>query len=290
MHLTAEPRSRASASDKPRSPTDPASLRRLDLPTLPAGPGRAAAPLVWLALASYLPRHSTRVTTWVSNARLAADTGLSVRAVERGIACLLAAGKISKRYGIRPGKYHRGRTITLNLLGAGANPCVRLPDRDHVAAMWLRARAVRDRPCTIVALAVAAFVWCVLEQGDAIGAVVGRPPVQALRALTGAAHGSTFTARLVDLEKAGVLRREGSRWSDGIRVRADGIRVRAGGHVDESVSDAYLSTLREDDRPEPRPTPRPALRVIESVSLPSPPMRVVRITNEASLHAVMAGW
>jgi len=230
-------------------------LRRLSLAGLPGGRGRAAAPLVWLALASYLSRRGASRDVWPSNGTLALRCGLSPRSVERALALLSRGGKISIRYGSRRGS-RRGRIIKLNIGGDGPNPLVRFPSQERIAWLWAQASQARERACTLVALAVAVEVWAALECGRSTGRLSAHAPVQALRDLVGAAHGSTFTKRLAALERVGVLSRIGRRWGDG------------------------LSLLVLARAPQPAAVPE----------LPATPMRVVRVVNLASLSAAMAAW
>ena len=182
-------------------------------------------------------------------------TGLGLRTVERGLALLAASGKISLRYGRRR-RAHRGRIITLHMLGDGPNPRVDFPSRERLSQIWRLCSGVRERPSSIVALAVAVHVWAAAETGRDTGTISSHAPMQALRHLVGAAHGSTFSRRLADLERAGVLRRVGRRWRDGLVLPVLAVVV---------------------ERPQP-------------VRLPAAPMQVVRRTNLASLAAAMAAW
>ena len=201
----------------------PTILRRLALPKLPPGRGRAAAPLVWLALASHARWTATGpdLDVWPSNERLASETGLQVRTVELALAILRASGKISSRYGARPGRYHRGRTITLHLIGDGPAPRVLLPGRERMAEIWRRARGSRERPASTVALAVACYACAAAAaRGPLDDDAETRATLATLRVLTGASHGGTFSGRLESLAAAGILRRSGERWRDGVTVVA----------------------------------------------------------------------
>jgi len=199
-------------------------LRRLALPVLPRGSGRAYAPLIFLFLASHL-RWRSHTKVWPSNARIAQGTGLPIRSVERGLAYLRIIGKVSVSYGPRPASRSKrrpkaGRLLELNLLGAGANPVVRFPSPQVMAGIWRQCAAVRERPAALVALAVAEFVYAAAEQGaDVTEATSVTASIASLRALVGAAHGAAFNRRLDELACAGLLVRIGKHWRDGARVQ-----------------------------------------------------------------------
>jgi DNA-binding transcriptional ArsR family regulator len=199
-------------------------LRRLALPELPRGPGRAHAPILFLFLASHL-RGSGRTIVWPSNDRIARCTGLSLRAVERGLAYLRGLGKITVTRELRPvtrviRRRKVGRMIELHLPGDGPNPVVHFPSPQNMAGIWRSCAAVRARPAALVAVAVAEFVLAAAELGDEITeATHVAAPISTVRALVGAPHGSTFNRRLADLEHAGLLARVGEHWRAGAIVK-----------------------------------------------------------------------
>jgi hypothetical protein len=197
-------------------------LRRLGLPNLPKGEGRAHAPIIWLFICSH--QHGTgRPVVWPSNERIARFTGLSLRAVERGIAYLRDAKIISVTYGMRPSRAKVrkvGRLIELNLIGHGAVTVVHFPPPQIMAGIWRSCRAVRARPAALVAVAVAMYVIAASELGGELTeATPISSPITMIRGLVGAAHGRTFNDRLLDLERAGLLARAGKQWRDGMIVQ-----------------------------------------------------------------------
>jgi len=200
----------------------PTLLRRLALPELPRGPGRAHAPIIWLFICSHL-RGPGRPVVWPSNERISRFTGLSLRAVERGIAYLRDAGIISVSYGMRPSRARCrkvGRLIELNQLVDGLAPVVHFPPPQIMAGIWRCCRAVRSRPAALVAVAVATYVVAAAELGGELTeATPISSPISMIRSLVGATHGRTFNDRLADLERAGLLSRAGEHWRDGMIVQ-----------------------------------------------------------------------
>jgi hypothetical protein len=178
-----------------------------------------------LFLASHLRRSGSTVV-WPSNDRIARCTGLSLRAVERGIAYLRAIKKITVSHALRPAsrampRRKVGRIIELHLTDEGGpNPIVRFPSPRTMAWVWRSCRAVRSRPAALVAVAVAELVIAAAELGDDLteAAFVGAP-IEMIRSLVGAPHGGAFNRRLDDLERAGVLDRAGSHWRSGAIVQ-----------------------------------------------------------------------
>lgn len=195
----------------------PGQISRLELPSLAQGRGRAHAPIVWLGLASALTHGGSSTRVYLANATIAERTGCPLRAVELGLAALRRAGKISVEYGAR-GKYGYGRIVTMHLTGDGPNPRVRLPKPKQVAELWARAHGERERPATIVALALAAYVLAADQLGKLRGRCEIRPKLVRLRALVGASAGHTFSARLDALASAGIIERAGELWRDGITL------------------------------------------------------------------------
>jgi hypothetical protein len=200
----------------------PDLLRRLALGELPAGQGRAHAPILWLFLASHM-RGSGRQIVWPSNERIARCTALSLRAVERGIAYLRSIGKITVTHAMRPARAKPrkpGRLIELHLIGDGPNPVVHFPSPQMMANIQRSCAAVRARPAALVAPALAMFVLAAAEQGaDVTEATPVTSPIAVLRSLVGAPHGSSFNRRLAELERAGLLTRVGEHWRAGAIVQ-----------------------------------------------------------------------
>lgn len=194
------------------------SLSRLDLTDLPSGRGRAHAPLVWLALASYLGWNGKRSMcrdVWPSNATLSEATGVPMRVVAYSLSILRAAGKIEVRKRKR-GRHGYGRVIKLIFDGSGPNPKIVLPNPAEMVEIWDAVSAVRERPASAVALAVAARVVAEAERlagrrprnrspeaSSTLHETTARPAL--LRRLVGACAGSTFQMRLAALEAAEIL-------------------------------------------------------------------------------------
>jgi hypothetical protein len=198
------------------------TLRRLALPELPRGEGRAHAPIIWLFLASHLGGSDR--TVWPSNRRISECTGLSLRAVERGIAYLRDIGKLTITYDVRPtmAKQHRkrGRLIEMHLIGDGPNPVVHFPSPQIMAGIQRSCAAVRARPTALVALAVVEYVLAAAEQGGELTeATHVTAPIATVRSLVGAPHGSAFNRKLADLERAGLLARVAEHWRSGAIVK-----------------------------------------------------------------------
>ena len=197
----------------------PEALAQLELDDLPAGRGRAHAPIIWLALASFLTWGQAETQVWSSNETLAQITGTPLRAVEYALALLRRAGKISVTYGWRR-KYGFGRIVTMHLLaGEGGNPKVTLPSPADMRELWAKARRQRERPATVVALGLAAYVVAAASNKGKVGKCrTITPRLAQLRRLVGASHGSTFTTRLEVLAAAGIIARAGELWRDGLVV------------------------------------------------------------------------
>ncbi len=196
----------------------PEALAQLELDDLPAGRGRAHAPIIWLALASFLTWGQSETHVCPSNETLAQITGTPLRAVEYALALLRRAGKISVTYGWRR-KYGFGRIVTMHLLaGEGGNPKVTLPSPADMRELWAKARRQRERPATVVALGLAAYVVACASKGKVGRRTTITPKLAQLRRLVGASHGSTFTARLEVLACAGIIARAGELWRDGLVV------------------------------------------------------------------------
>jgi hypothetical protein len=169
------------------------------------------------------PVKTGRPVVWPSNDRISRFTGISLRAVERGIAYLRDAGIISVTYGMRPSRAKIrkvGRLIELNQLVDGLAPVVHFPPPQIMAGIWRSCRAVRSRPAALVAVAVATYVVAAAELGGELTeATQISSPIQMIRSLVGAAHGKTFNDRLLDLERAGLLLRAGKQWREGMIVQ-----------------------------------------------------------------------
>jgi hypothetical protein len=199
----------------------PAQLLALSLHDLPAGRGKAPAVLVWLVLWSHARWGSMIRDVWPSNATLARESGLELRAVELGISVLRKAGKISSRIGKRKGCGY-GRILELHPLGDGVNPKVVIPDPATMAHLRRVIRRSTSRPTALVATFVAAFAWCSLDRGIE---GVRRIPLGLLRKILGAAGGS-FADRLLALEGLGLLTRAGKQWRHGMTIAALGQLLR----------------------------------------------------------------
>jgi hypothetical protein len=215
----------AAGDVKPPTPTakparqHPATLNRLALGSgLPRGEGKAVAPIVWLFLASLLKWNKAHTMVWPSTAAIARATLLSTRDVDRGLAYLRRIGKISVSTGRRPGlRKQFGRIITLNLLGSGANPVVRFPSPLVMAGLWTSVH--REKPAATVALGVALLVWSAAYEGGPVSKATSlHVPMKSIRALVGAANGSTFYRRLDALVDAGVISKVGNSWRDGVCI------------------------------------------------------------------------
>jgi hypothetical protein len=238
----------------------PEAMRRLELPDLPHGRGRAIAPLIWLALASHLRWGSEGTKVWPTNARLADLTGAPIRAVEYGIAMLRGAGKISITYAKR-GRCGFGRVIELHLLGEGKSPKVSIPSPENMAALWRRARAERERPATVVALAVAAFALAAAQHQGRVGhRRTVEPKLVRLRGLVGASGGETFYRRLAALEQLEIIARAGEHWRHGITVFGHWVRAtlaKAVAVAREILPAARMRRCAAEHPPEPWTGPPP---------------------------------
>jgi hypothetical protein len=238
----------------------PEAMRRLELPDLPHGRGRAIAPLVWLALASHLRWGAEQTKVWPTNARLAVLIGAPLRAVEYGIAMLRRAGKISITYAKR-GRCGFGRVIELHLLGEGPSPKVTIPTPENMAALWRRARAQRERPATVVALAIAAFALAAAQHHGRVGhRRTIAPKLVQLRRLVGATVGETFYQRLAALEQLEIIARAGEHWRHGITVFGHWVRAtlsKAVAHAREILPAPRMRRCVSEHQPEPWTGPPP---------------------------------
>lgn len=217
-----DPHNEVGAVNTARIYQHPTALRRfaLDTRALPRGVGRAHAPIIWLFLASHLSRGS-RTTVWPSNERIAKCTHLSLRSVERGLAYLRLAGKISCTDGTRPRARRRkhGRIIEMHLVGSGENPAVHFPPPHVMAGIWRSCSRVSERPASLVALAVAEFIIAAAEQRAVVtGPASVRSSMSLAMGLVGSPRGGTFNRRLAALERTGLIRRIGKHWRDGLVV------------------------------------------------------------------------
>jgi hypothetical protein len=204
----------------------PTILRRLTLPSsAPPGEGRAHATIVWLYLATYLRWSGEHSKVWPSDETISKRTGLSLRAVQRGLAYLRAIGKITITRGQRPASRRKdrrkvGRVIEMHLLGDGPNPVVLWPSPKTVVGIWRECTRTRNRPAALVGLALAMHVLAAAEQGAELTEAVSLTASMAtIRSLVGAAHGATFNRRLAGLERAGLLARVGTHWRSGAIVK-----------------------------------------------------------------------
>lgn len=206
------------------------------------GEGKANAIRVWLVLWSHVSWVDGKGKgeagfVWLGNDKIAAAARCSVREVRRAIALLRSAGKISTRMGRAPGSSKCTRVITLApslTFGVDDHPAFALPSAPalaHVAGKIKRASGPGARTGETFSLALAVFAIASLHArgagDDAKPRAWGSRPgstvtlarmLPALRDLTGCAAGSDFNRRLDLLESAGVIKRAGRHWSDGIEV------------------------------------------------------------------------
>jgi hypothetical protein len=188
------------------------------LPVLPGVRGRAAAPLVWIALASHLRWGSKGRKVWAGNEALAGETGLPLRSVEYAIAYLKRIGRITATY--RRVAIRRTRRVITMVFEAGPAPRVVLPKPDEVREIWRRVRRHRKRGAPTVALAFAAHAFASCEHRKIGRAKTCETRVGELARFVGAVRGGGFNARLAVLEAAGVLARRGLSWARGFVIHA----------------------------------------------------------------------
>lgn len=215
----------ASRAERPAVRQHPTLLRRLALPaSMPRGPGRAHATVVWLFLATYLRWSGKHSMVWPSDETISKRTGLTLRSVQRGLAYLRLVGKVTVTRGPRPASRRRerrkvGRIIELHLLGDGPNPIVLWPSPKVVAGIWRDCSRARSRPAALVGVAIAMHVLAAAERGAALtNASSLTASMATIRALVGAAHGAAFNLRLADLESVGLTTRIGKHWREGMIV------------------------------------------------------------------------
>jgi hypothetical protein len=186
--------------------TDLVFLGALYLRDLPQGEGRAVAPLVWLYLVA---RSNKKLTMWCSNAWIAADLGISVRAVQYALAMLKQIGRVTMSIVKVQGAKKGGRLVTLHPLGGGEIPKVAFPSRMFMAGIWRRLRKHRERAIAAVSLAAAVYVSILATTGlgGIYNCVTAPTQPSQLQSLTGSTSGGGYTARLGTLCDAGVVER-----------------------------------------------------------------------------------
>lgn len=192
--------------------SSPAALNVLRLAGLPRGRGRNYARIVWLVLASHLRWGCETHKTFVSNDRIAALTGLSLRAVELGVAYLHRVGKISRCYTWRGLGRRRSFGRVLELRFDGPAPVVRIPDQRDAVEILARIKRMRQRPAAAYALAYAAQVLARAEHRKIKRSRSCATTMAAVARLLGMTRGGEFNRRLSLLEDVGVLAKIGARW------------------------------------------------------------------------------
>jgi hypothetical protein len=188
-------------------------LGALYLRDLQAGEGRSAAPLVWMLLISHARVENGKVICWPSDGKIAERTGLNLRAVGYAIALLIKSGRVTSSVAHKKGCEKAGRLLTLHPLGGGKLPQIKFPKETYMAALWKRAHTMRSRAVATVAAAVAAHVLVLGTLGHGALSSPVTAPVQtaAILGITGVKSGGAFTTRLRDLERAGVLSKDGGK-------------------------------------------------------------------------------
>jgi hypothetical protein len=144
----------------------------------------------------------------VSNATIASDAGLTVKEVEKAMACLRKAKMIETRWGPRP-KAKPGRLIALDL----HSPCKALaPGRFEVGMLWWIVKKARARPAALVTAMVGAFMLASSVAGGALEdwADLGCSMAD-WRRFVGHRDNPSWTRRVRDLESLGLIRRSGRR-------------------------------------------------------------------------------
>lgn len=188
------------------------ALETLYLEGCPPGRGRAPARIVWLCLASHLRWGRSSGRVHVNDQTIARETGLAMRAVERGIAYLVRVGKLARSYGVRGRGRARRYGRVLNMQIDGPAPIVELPSEAEVAEIWKRVRRLSSRPVTALGIALAAHV-VVKTQHRKLGRVRKiDASVGELARLLGIKRGGSFNAHLQLLADVGVLGKPGDRW------------------------------------------------------------------------------
>lgn len=145
---------------------------------------------------------------WHSNETLARMAGLKENEIERAIARLRAAELITTRFGPRPSA-KPGRLIKLDLHA----PCKALaPEAFDVGNLWAITRSLRARPAALVTAMVGAYMLASDAAGGGIDEWSELGCSQAAwRRFIGQRDNASWTARVRELEKLGLLRREGRR-------------------------------------------------------------------------------
>lgn len=203
---------------RPRRIPDVRELDRAalgDLPRLENNRGRGPAALVWMALCSHLHWGTRWRSVYVSNGRLADETGLSRRMVSYALAYLKRVGRIRARYGKR-GRYGWGRILQLRMPPGGA-PRVVLPKAAEVSEIWRRCKreAGDHSVLAAVTLAVAAYVHARCEHRRIGRAKACETTIATLARFVGSPRGGSFNRRLAFLERCQLVVRKGETWRGG---------------------------------------------------------------------------
>jgi len=174
-----------------------------------AGVGSEHARLLRLVLLSYTrwPGRPGQ-NPWPSNKTLASRTRLDERQIERAMAALRDADLVATRTGRRTGARRPvGRLIDMRLHA----PCKALaPGGFDVGNLWTLARSLRARPAALVTAMVGAFMLasdaagCPLEEWSELGCSMSD-----WRRFIGHRDNASWTKRVRELERLGLLRREG---------------------------------------------------------------------------------
>lgn len=147
---------------------------------------------------------------WHSNETLAAITGLAARQVERALAVLRSAGELVSRYGPRAGARRRiGRLLKL---GLHAPVKALAPAGADIRNLWAIGRAARARPAALITAMVGAYMLASDHTGGAIEdwADLGCS-MSDWRRFIGHRDNPSWTKRARELERLGLIRREGRR-------------------------------------------------------------------------------
>jgi len=176
------------------------------------GRGSDYAKLVWLIILSHTryPGRPPR-EPWATDVTLAHETGIGVhdlREVQRGLQRLRDAGLITTPIGRRPGARRPTGRVLVPQLGAPAR--VLIPDRHEMAQLWARCREFRKRPAFAVTAMVGAYALACdaadhrIDDWSPLGCTQSE-----WRRFVGAAKGGGWRALVSDLDRAGLIRRDG---------------------------------------------------------------------------------
>ena len=216
----------------------------LSLRGIVSGPGAGLAPRVLACLVARLhwrrssDRKSKARCTWVGNDKIAKDLDVSPREVQTVITALKSSGAISTSWARKHGVFVRLITIKPDLDPSISVPVFRLPDqlvmREIAAALEGDSPRVvpgvqqpKTKPGPTLSLAFVLMCVASIEQGggEVTGPIVLSTSLACLREITGTSErGGGFNARLDRLAAAGIIRRAGARWSDGIELTPPSVR------------------------------------------------------------------